>query len=92
MTWVHWVLYDLPASSTALTEAIDAAKLPPGTKPGLNDWKKLGYGGPCPPTGKHRAVERIENKSSDRPPNDQRCGTPVKNTPTQRPLSSAMNQ
>ena len=59
MTWVHWVLYDLPASSTALAEAVDAAKLPPGTKPGLNDWKKLGYGGPCPPSGKHRYFHKL---------------------------------
>ena len=59
MTSVHWVLYDLPASSTALAEAVDAAKLPPGTKPGLNDWKKLGYGGPCPPTGKHRYFHKL---------------------------------
>jgi Raf kinase inhibitor-like YbhB/YbcL family protein len=59
MTWVHWVLYDLPASSTALAEAADAAKLPPGTKPGLNDWNKLGYGGPCPPTGKHRYFHKL---------------------------------
>jgi len=35
MTWVRWVFYDLPANSTALAEAIGAAKLPPGTKPGL---------------------------------------------------------
>ena len=52
MTWVHWVLYNLPAATTGLAEAVDA--LPPGTKDGLNDWKRSGYGGPCPPVGRHR--------------------------------------
>jgi len=55
-TWVHWVLYDLPASTTELAE--DSPKgqhLPSGAKQGLNDFKHLGYGGPCPPPGKpHR--------------------------------------
>lgn len=54
MTWVHWVLYDIPVSARALAEAIAAAALPPGTHPGLNDWKRSGYGGPCPPIGRHR--------------------------------------
>ncbi len=52
MTWVHWVLYDLPASSTGLPES--GAPLPAGTREGLNDWKRTGYGGPCPPVGRHR--------------------------------------
>lgn len=52
MTWVHWVLYNLPASTTALPEAVET--LPRGTKEGLNDWKRTGYGGPCPPIGRHR--------------------------------------
>jgi len=54
MTWVHWVVYDIPPSVYALPE--DAAKhgLPPGAKQGLNDWKRTGYGGPCPPIGRHR--------------------------------------
>jgi len=55
-TWVHWVLYDLPAGASELAE--DAPKsqyLPGGAKQGLNDFKRLGYGGPCPPAGKpHR--------------------------------------
>jgi len=55
-TWVHWVLYDLPATTSELAE--DAPKtqyLPSGAKQGLNDFKRLGYGGPCPPPGKpHR--------------------------------------
>ncbi|HET6923945.1 MAG TPA: YbhB/YbcL family Raf kinase inhibitor-like protein [Anaeromyxobacteraceae bacterium] len=52
MTWVHWVLYDLPAAATGLAEAVK--QLPPGTREGLNDWKRTGYGGPCPPIGRHR--------------------------------------
>jgi Raf kinase inhibitor-like YbhB/YbcL family protein len=52
MTWVHWVLYDLPPSAAGLAEAVN--RLPPGTREGLNDWKRTGYGGPCPPVGRHR--------------------------------------
>jgi len=51
-TWVHWVLYNIPTSVSALPEA--ASKLPPGTLEGLNDWQRTGYGGPCPPVGRHR--------------------------------------
>lgn len=53
-TWVHWVLYDLPPDATGLPEAVAEDALPPGTKGGLNDWKRTGYGGPCPPIGRHR--------------------------------------
>lgn len=52
-TWVHWVLYDLPADANALTEGV-RSDLPPGTREGVNDWKRTGYGGPCPPIGRHR--------------------------------------
>jgi Raf kinase inhibitor-like YbhB/YbcL family protein len=54
MTWVHWVLYDLPPAATGLAEAVARRDLPPGTREGLNDWKRTGYGGPCPPIGRHR--------------------------------------
>lgn len=54
MTWVHWVLYDIPVSAEGLPEAVKPADLPPGTKEGLNDWKRTGWGGPCPPIGRHR--------------------------------------
>lgn len=54
MTWVHWVLYNLPADSTGLPEAVKPTELPRGTLQGLNDWKRTGYGGPCPPVGRHR--------------------------------------
>jgi hypothetical protein len=51
-TWVHWVLYDIPPSATGLPEG--AGSLPSGTRHGRNDWKRTGYGGPCPPIGRHR--------------------------------------
>ena len=59
MTWVHWVLYDLPPSVSKLAEAAGAGGLPPGTKVGLNDWKKAQYGGPCPPIGRHRYIHKL---------------------------------
>jgi Raf kinase inhibitor-like YbhB/YbcL family protein len=59
MKWVHWVLYNLPVSSTGLPEAVDADSLPTGTLEGKNDWKRDGYGGPCPPIGRHRYFFRI---------------------------------
>ena len=52
--WVHWVLYDIPVSSMGLPEGAGGEDLPKGSREGLNDWKKLGYGGPCPPVGRHR--------------------------------------
>ena len=55
-TWVHWVLFDLPPTSTELKEDMPKTQhLPGGARQGLNDFKRLGYGGPCPPPGKpHR--------------------------------------
>jgi Raf kinase inhibitor-like YbhB/YbcL family protein len=59
MTWVHWVLYDLPASSTGLPEGASPDGLPPGTKAGRNDFKRTAYGGPCPPIGRHRYFHKL---------------------------------
>ncbi len=59
MTWVHWVLYNLPADSGGLPEACSTADLPAGTGEGLNDWQRLGYGGPCPPVGRHRYYHKL---------------------------------
>ena len=54
-TWVHWVLYNLPAEARALPEAIASdAELPDGSRHGKNSWRRPGYGGPCPPGGTHR--------------------------------------
>jgi len=55
-TWVHWVVYDLPATTTELPEDTPKSQLIPGNaKQGITDFKQVGYGGPCPPPGKpHR--------------------------------------
>jgi Raf kinase inhibitor-like YbhB/YbcL family protein len=52
--WVHWVLYNLPPSMRVLGQAVEEDKLPEGVRQGLNDWNRPGYGGPCPPIGRHR--------------------------------------
>ena len=59
MTWVHWVLYDIPPSATGLPEGASSGALPAGTRQGRNDWKRTGYGGPCPPTGRHRYFHKL---------------------------------
>jgi Raf kinase inhibitor-like YbhB/YbcL family protein len=55
-TWTHWVLYNLPASTSSLAEGVSKVeRLPDDTLQGRNDFRKIGYGGPCPPPGKpHR--------------------------------------
>jgi len=53
-TWVHWVLYNLPPKARGLPQGVAPAALPAGTKQGTNDWRRTGYGGPCPPLGRHR--------------------------------------
>jgi Raf kinase inhibitor-like YbhB/YbcL family protein len=52
--WVHWVLYDLPASARSLREDVALAPLPLGTREGKNDWGDTGWRGPSPPIGRHR--------------------------------------
>ena len=59
MTWVHWVLYNLPADSLGLVQGIASSALPRGTLEGLNDWHRTGYGGPCPPIGRHRYFHKL---------------------------------
>jgi Raf kinase inhibitor-like YbhB/YbcL family protein len=51
---VHWVLYGLPPTAGSLPEGVGRDALPAGAREGLNDWKRPGYGGPCPPVGRHR--------------------------------------
>ena len=59
MTWVHWVLYNLPRTVGGLPEAVAPADLPRGALQGTNDWKRTGYGGPCPPIGRHRYFHKL---------------------------------
>lgn len=54
-TWVHWVCYDIPATTSGLRENVPKTDvIPSGGKQGINDFRKVGYGGPCPPSGTHR--------------------------------------
>lgn len=57
MTWVHWILFNIPTT----TDHLDAgtAALPTGASAGLNDWEQTSYGGPCPPIGRHRYVFKL---------------------------------
>ncbi len=59
MTWVHWLLYNIPPSTTGLPEGVAINDLPPGTLQGTNDWQRTGYGGPCPPVGRHRYFHKL---------------------------------
>jgi hypothetical protein len=57
--WVHWVAYNIPADVSSIPEGTKAGGLPKGSLDGLNDFKKVGYGGPCPPIGKHRYYFKV---------------------------------
>jgi hypothetical protein len=57
--WVHWVLYNIPPDVPGRAQGVPSSELPPGTQEGLNDWKRKGYGGPCPPIGEHRYMHKL---------------------------------
>ena len=57
--YVHWVLYNIPPGASGLAEAVRPANLPAGTLEGRNDWGRTGYGGPCPPIGRHRYFHKL---------------------------------
>jgi len=59
MTWVHWVVYNLPPDSTGLKQGVSSHDFPQGTREGSNDWRRTGYGGPCPPIGRHRYFHKL---------------------------------
>lgn len=59
MTWVHWVVYNLPPYLNGLAQGASPDGLPPGAHEGFNDWKRSGYGGPCPPIGRHRYFHKL---------------------------------
>jgi Raf kinase inhibitor-like YbhB/YbcL family protein len=79
VTWVHWVLYGIPPSAEGMPEG--GRPLPSGTREGLNDWKRTGYGGPCPPIGRHRYFFKLHALDTELP--DLR-------TPTKAQLEKAM--
>jgi Raf kinase inhibitor-like YbhB/YbcL family protein len=58
-TWLHWLVYGLPADVRALAEGAGAGALPPGARHGRNDWGRPDWGGPCPPIGRHRYFHRL---------------------------------
>ncbi|MDC0719688.1 YbhB/YbcL family Raf kinase inhibitor-like protein [Nannocystis bainbridge] len=53
-TFTHWILVDLPPTDGALPAGVTADRLPAGAREGTNDFGRVGYGGPCPPVGRHR--------------------------------------
>lgn len=59
MTWVHWVVYNIPVETTSLAAGAALQPLPFGSEEGLNDWKQKAYGGPCPPIGRHRYFHKL---------------------------------
>jgi hypothetical protein len=64
--WVHWVAYNIPASTSGLPEALPARdEIAGGGVQGKNDFRKTGYGGPCPPGGTHRYVFTVYALDSD---------------------------
>jgi Raf kinase inhibitor-like YbhB/YbcL family protein len=81
MTWVHWILYNIPPSTTALPRGVAPADLPPETLEGRNDWKRTGYGGPCPPIGRHRYFHKLYALD---------LALPDLDTPTKETLEAAM--
>lgn len=66
MTWVHWVVYNIPPTVNNIAEG--ASILPPGTLEGINDWKRARYGGPCPPIGRHRYFFKLYALDTMLPP------------------------
>ena len=82
MTWVHWVLYNIPPGTTSLAEDVDAEDLPKGTLEGINDWKRTGYGGPCTPVGRHRYFHKLYALDTV---------LPDQNHPTKTKLEKAMH-
>ncbi|MGB5335356.1 MAG: YbhB/YbcL family Raf kinase inhibitor-like protein [Woeseiaceae bacterium] len=78
MVWDHWVLYNLPPATRSLAENIREADLPGGTLQGVNDWKRTGYGGPCPPIGRHRYFFRLYALDRELPDLDEPTGPQLK--------------
>jgi Raf kinase inhibitor-like YbhB/YbcL family protein len=59
-TWVHWIIFNIPVDVSRLPENVPPEKeLENGARQGMNDFHKVGYGGPCPPSGSHRYFFKI---------------------------------
>jgi Raf kinase inhibitor-like YbhB/YbcL family protein len=54
MVWDHWLLYNIPPDAPGLAAGVAPSDLPSGVRQGRNSWGRTGYGGPCPPVGRHR--------------------------------------
>jgi Raf kinase inhibitor-like YbhB/YbcL family protein len=80
--WVHWLLYNIPSDTRELAEGITSERLPRGTGEGINDWQRTGYGGPCPPIGRHRYFHKLYALD---------CTLEGLNNPTRAELESAMH-
>jgi Raf kinase inhibitor-like YbhB/YbcL family protein len=81
MTWVHWVVYGLPAEARSLPEGVAQKALPGAARFGKNGWKRAEYGGPCPPIGRHRYFHKLYALDVE---------LPDLGTPTQFELMNAM--
>ena len=81
MTWVHWVLYNIPPTVSELQEEMKI--LPPGTLDGVNSWGRIGYGGPCPPIGRHRYFFKLYALSKE---------IPVLRRPSKEDIEHAMEE
>lgn len=79
--WVHWILYNLPPKDGSLPEGVAPPQLPVGTRMGMNDGNESGYGGPCPPIGRHRYFHRLYALD---------VVLPDLHTPTRKALDAAM--
>jgi Raf kinase inhibitor-like YbhB/YbcL family protein len=67
MIWVHWVVFDIPATASGLPEGAGAG-LPSGARAAKNDWGRLTWGGPCPPVGRHRYFFKLYALDTRLPP------------------------
>jgi Raf kinase inhibitor-like YbhB/YbcL family protein len=80
--WVHWVLYNIPPTTASIAEAASGQAIPSGAAEGTNDWTRSGYGGPCPPIGRHRYFFKLYALDDvlriDKPPNKAALETAMK--------------
>ena len=68
--FTHWIIYNLPPDSTGLMEDVSREELPRGARFGKNDFERLGWGGPCPPVGKHRYFFKLYALDAPLPTNE----------------------